>query len=776
MNHVLSVGEYLIHEDPKLKVLREALLSLPVYESVAPLSMQPFSLAPTSEDRLISHQVYLLDHFDTLDQINVNENLLLVHNYSPILLTELGTYEKTLEYLESLNESFLTKLKSVLSLMTEGGSVIGIFQFVLDLIGMIPASWFGFPVDILANGLNGIIYLVREQYLMAVINFIAMIDLTKVFAPLKLGIKTVAKPATKLFSKLFSKGFGKAEAAAFKASSEAAANPGIVKMLGQALGKLSKWLAETGIKMLKGIVPTIVKAVDKLTFGAFKLDKYIPKMTAAFDTQIAKLNTFAKEADDASRVLLSDATAKKAASTLGDASVAAKKAEKPLNIGAERAVRTGAEQSMYKAAKGGKIGGFSTDMLAKSEAKFNKLFPGVTNPAVKKNFIYNDATKQLVDNILSKQSGLLSITKNKKIMAALSTGKTWKGADRMLASAIKKGDPVELGNVMQKMLDDPEFFALIKKTSPDVVKTMSLFRNAPEALITGSKKFADFGKVAAKGAYTYRKFVLQQLPVFLLKVALKGTECGRYITRAKSAEEVTDLAKGAAIQTLTPDMAAVDEILSRVYEQTEEELLQLSQQELDNLRSENPQAYTEFVKTQTETDQKIEELKQKTDSANPCYEKTAITQAEVGAILDTNNKAWKQGQVAVDLTSPEEFDASNLNNYSKGVLSMLKQDTNIDAQHPLADQNPVVQAYFSDVVKSNGEISYNESDESRLEEMLNTLVKQGKMTLAEKEENRKKIMDAWNSNTVPPEVINAAEEAPNPNESVFKVGKFITVR
>jgi hypothetical protein len=373
MNHVLSVGEYLIHEDPKLKVLREALLSLPVYESVAPLSMQPFSLAPTSEDRLISHQVYLLDHFDTLDQINVNENLLLVHNYSPILLTELGTYEKTLEYLESLNESFLTKLKSVLSLMTEGGSVIGIFQFVLDLIGMIPASWFGFPVDILANGLNGIIYLVREQYLMAVINFIAMIDLTKVFAPLKLGIKTVAKPATKLFSKLFSKGFGKAEAAAFKASSEAAANPGIVKMLGQALGKLSKWLAETGIKMLKGIVPTIVKAVDKLTFGAFKLDKYIPKMTAAFDTQIAKLNTFAKEADDASRVLLSDATAKKAASTLGDASVAAKKAEKPLNIGAERAVRTGAEQSMYKAAKGGKIGGFSTDMLAKSEAKFNNF-------------------------------------------------------------------------------------------------------------------------------------------------------------------------------------------------------------------------------------------------------------------------------------------------------------------------------------------------------------------------------------------------------------------
>jgi hypothetical protein len=431
---------------------------------------------------------------------------------------------------------------------------------------------------------------------------------------------------------------------------------------------------------------------------------------------------------------------------------------------------------MFKVGKGGTVGGFSADMLAKSEAKFTKLFPGVTNPAVKKNFMYNDATKQLVENILSKQSGLISITKNKKIMAALSTGKTWKGADKMLSSVIRKGDPTELGNIMQKMLDDPEFFKLIKTTSPDVVKTMSLFRNAPEALITGSKKFADFGKVAVKSSINYRKMVLQLFPIFLLKVALKGTECGRYISQAKTADDVSDLTKQAAMQALTPDMAAVDEVLSRVYEQTEEELLQLSQQELDNLKAENPQAYTEFVKTQTETDQKIQELKQRTDSANPCFDKTAITQSEVGAIIDTNNKAWKQGQVAVDLTSPEEFDASNLNNYSKGILSKLKQDTNIDAQHPIADQNPVVQAYFSDIVKPSGEISFNEDDQSRLEEMLNSLVAQGKMTNEQKEKVKKEITDAWKSGTVPAEVIKASEEEPSQNESLFKVGKFTTIR
>lgn len=361
-------------------------------------------------------------------------------------------------------------------------------------------------------------------------------------------------------------------------------------------------------------------------------------------------------------------------------------------------------------------------------------------------------------------------------MAALSTGKTWKGADKMLASAIRKGDPVELGNVMQKMLDDPEFFKLIKTTSPDVVKTMSLFRHAPEALINGSKKFAEFGKIAVKSSINYRKMVLQLFPIFLLKSALKGSECGRYISQAKSAEEVTDLTQKVVAKNLMPDMAEVDEVLSKVYEQTDEELLRISQQELDSLRSENPQAYAEFIKTQNETNQKIEELKQKTDSTNPCFEKTAIAQAEIGAVIDTNNKAWKQGQVTTDLTSPEEFAEANLDNYSKGILDRLKQDTAIDAQHPLADQNPVVQAYFSDIVKPSGEISFNEDDQSRLEEMLNSLVAQGKMTTEQKEKVKKEITDAWKSGTVPAEVIKAGEEEPSQNESLFKVGKFTTIR
>lgn len=782
MNRVLSASEYFAQEDPKLQELRAALLSLPVYENVVPLSENSYALAPIDPNRLIAHQLYLLEKFSTLTEINENENLLLLRNYSPISLFESGSYESTLTYVKSINEDLVSKLKSILGLMTEGGSAIGVFQFVLDIIGMIPASWIGLPVDVLANGLNGIIYLVRESYLLAILNFVSMVDLTKVFAPLKLGIKPIAKLATKFFSSLFVKGSGKAAASAFATS--AAKKPGVVKMLGQALGKVANWLLTKGLQLLKSVVPAIVNAVNKLTFGAFKLDKYIPKMTAAFDTQIAKLNVFAKEADDASKILLSSTTTSAAKGTVdtavtkvGQAAVDAKNisraavGKKPLNIGAERAVRTAAEQSMLK--KLGNVGGFNVEVLAKSEAKFTRLFPGVTNPGIKENFIYNDATKELVENILSRKSGLLSITKNKKAMAALAKGKTWKGADKLLANAIRKGDPVELSNVMKRMVDDPEFFKLISATSPDIAKTVTLFKHAPEALITGSRKFAEFGKAAAKTTFKARKFALQLLPVFLLKIALKGSECGRYITRAQSASDVADITKTMAAQRLS---RAVSEILSQVYEQSAEELIQLSRRDLEELRTQNPQAHNEFVTLQAETDQKLEQLKQQTDSTNPCLDKTIISQAKVGAILDTNNKAYQAGKVTTDLRSPEDFEKSNLNNYNKGILQKLGEDTNIDPQHPIADQNPVIRAYFSDVVKPNGEIAINETPESRLDEMLDTMIKEGTLKPAERESLKNRIMSNWENDTVPEEVVNVAEtDSDKSNESIFKVGKFNTI-
>ena len=786
MNHVLSIGEFFVQEDPKLTAIRESLLELQSLPSKFVNLIYPINETVSNDnvDRNIAHQLYLLDNYEHLSHININENLLLLKKYDPVLLTEFGIYEKTLTELIAVNENVLSTLKSAWNAMTEDSSPIGVFHFILDLIGLVPASWLGFPVDIVANGLNALIYFIRENYLMGVINLIACFDLAKIFAPLKIGIKAVAKPASLLFGSLFKHGGGRAGALLFKGSAEATSNPTIVKSIGRMLASMSKWLQKTGLNMLKGLVPTLAKAVDKLTFGAFKLNAAVPKMTAALDQSIAKLNIFTKEADEASKILLSAATAKAGKKTLtksvdkvGNAAVATanrtaiSKTGKALNPGAQAAVRVAASNKVLSSL--GKLDDLTVNAIKKSSAKFDTMFPAVKNATLKDNFIINDASKQLVENIMSKKVGLLSITGNKKVMQTLASGKTWKGADKMLANAIKKGNPEELGKVMKKMLDDPEFFKLISKTSPDITKTMSLFKNAPEALINGSKTFVNFAGTA--GTKWYK--LMQSLPIFMLKAALKGTECGRYIQKADSADDVTELTKQAVQTKLSPQMSQVAEILARVYEQ-EDNAMDLAeiQKAKAALKASDPAAFQQYQTAESEANSAIEKFKQQTDSINPCADVITAKQGVVGAAININNQAYQENyRGSIDLKTPEDFKKSNLNNYSKGVLDAIGQDSNIDAQHPISKENPVIKAYFSPIVNYSGEIS-NEPKLERLDASLDEMLKAGEITEEQKIRIRERVINSWQTDTIPPEVINVEQPSTDTNESIFKIGKLITTK
>jgi hypothetical protein len=64
----------------------------------------------------------------------------------------------------------LGMLKGLLSALTEGGSPIGILHFVLDLIGLFGSAFE--PVGLIADIINGIIYMIRGKWLLALINFI----------------------------------------------------------------------------------------------------------------------------------------------------------------------------------------------------------------------------------------------------------------------------------------------------------------------------------------------------------------------------------------------------------------------------------------------------------------------------------------------------------------------------------------------------------------------------------------------------------------------------
>jgi hypothetical protein len=67
--------------------------------------------------------------------------------------------------------SIMSILKMLWNGLTEGGSAIGIFQFILDIVGLI-GDFFG-PIGLIADVINGIIYLYREKYMLALISFIA---------------------------------------------------------------------------------------------------------------------------------------------------------------------------------------------------------------------------------------------------------------------------------------------------------------------------------------------------------------------------------------------------------------------------------------------------------------------------------------------------------------------------------------------------------------------------------------------------------------------------
>lgn len=784
MAHVLSAQQFFDHD--KYSEVREALLELQKIPIQIADQVSLF-VNQISEEQHIAHQLYVLEKFESIDQISINENALLLNGYDPTFLVESGIYEKTVELVQATNENILSWLKGAWSAMTEDNSPIGIFQFILDLIGLIPKTWgalIGLPgIDIAANLLNAIIYAIREKWLLCIINLIACFDLSGIFRPLKLGIKAIAAPASKMISKFFTKGAAKEAATTF--TKEAASNPTMVKTFGKMLASLSNWLAKTGLSLLKNIVPAIVKAVDKLTLGAFKLDTLIPKMTKTIDEWIAKLSIFTKEADEASKIILSPTTAKAAEDTLkqgaenvGKAAVdtAQQVAKKPLNVGAQNAVHAAASQKVLKDL--GEIKWIDKNMLDASTAKFQKLFPGVTDPVIMKNFMYNDATNTLVANVLSRKTGLLSITGNKKLMQKLYTGGAWKGPDKLLAKAIKKGNPEELGKIMQKLIDEPEFFKLISKTSPDVAKTMALFKNVPEVLVNGSKAFSEFGaNLAYKMAHVNK--TAQALSIFLTKILLKGTDCGRAIAGAQTTNDAADMLSQKVATSISPEVVQqVTEILSKVAinEQDDESFIEDASAALADLQQNNPEGYEIYNKTEQEVDASAEQLKKATESDNPCTDTVTNKQAEVGAIYNANNAAWKKGTVVTDLDNTEKWKESNLNEYNKNTLKLLKQDTNIDAQHPLADQSPIIKAYFSDVVSVEGQISPNVDKESRLDKSLDYMVKSGQIDETEKVRLRASILKMWKDATIPSEILNVEVGQPNPNESIFRIGKILVTK
>ena len=101
--------------------------------------------------------------------------------------------------------------------------------------------------------------------------------------------------------------------------------------------------------------------------------------------------------------------------------------------------------------------------------------------------------------------------------------------------------------------------------------------------------------------------------------------------------------------------------------------------------------------------------------------------------------------------------------YSKDVLKALGLSDAIDVQHALEYNDPVTQVYFADVVK-DGQISINSTEQSRADELLDHMVKTGKIKAEEVPGIKKRAQELIDSGEEPKIELPPAET----NESLFK--------
>jgi hypothetical protein len=180
---------------------------------------------------------------------------------------------------------FWGTLKSLWNAITEGGSVIGIVHFIIDIIGLV--GDFIFPgVGVVADIINAIIYAIRGEWLMCAISVIAAVVIGGGDA-LKL-LKGAVKPSEKVLVALTKEG-GSKQAAEMLSKMPAKEKGGVVKLLtgifgnlGGALGKATSLFGRfiSSFGKVTGYIPGLGGALKWVFDGLGKtLTKFGQKMT-----------------------------------------------------------------------------------------------------------------------------------------------------------------------------------------------------------------------------------------------------------------------------------------------------------------------------------------------------------------------------------------------------------------------------------------------------------------------------------------------------------------
>lgn len=781
MKFITSSTEFFeLHNNPKLIKLRESILAVPIenWKYISTLKFEPAREISKQEAWAItSHQIYLLENFDSISEINRNESLLTRYGYKPVSLTLERAYLETLESLNSLNESLADSVKRFLLLMTDGGNALGIVHFVLDIMSLIPGSWFLFPFDVVASLLNALIYIFQDEpsYIMAAINILFAFA-----GPIGAGLKLAIKPFIKGAEKLFALVFKGSSSAALKAGAmeftsgalvidkAAASAGGIIPKLGDILKSIGTFILSTGLAIIKSLISVISKSLQFVSLGKLKL----PAGAVGWvDDLIIKMTSAGKAATEAGELLVKeDSRLLAGAAVTADAgSIAAKDAATVAGKSAHEVGTIGT-----KTEKALNIDGFSATLKdgIRATDEWKSFIKAGATPKLEKIYLDSAVTEKLIGGVLNTKSAtsIVNLMKETKISNEL-VAMGWRPGEAALVDAIKTGKPAEISRLFKEMSENPAIMEHIISKEAQVAKTLSIFKESPEALIAGTKNLKQIQKTLAKLA-GYRGTSLRVLMAFIIKQCLKG-ECATLLIKGTPSEILSRVSSSATGAMTAGSLNLLNELLSKIIITEDiDPVSGISSADLEELKTSNPELYqilSDKIEAATAAKSKIVNE----TNANPCQLNSTAAVAKATAVIKWHH-AYKEGKIVTDLITPEDFKEAGISDYNKSLLRLINQDTNIDPQHPISASDPVHIAYISDVFSyKDGALLINESPTSKLDETLDLLIKDGKLSPDRREEVKEEVLAHWKGGTFPDSFgINDI----NLDESFFKIGKLITRR
>jgi hypothetical protein len=739
-----------------------------------------------SEEEIFEHQVFLLENIEDINDIIKKEDFLVRQGYDTIKLRLNESYLHTVQLInEGVMSSVMNFVKALVADPDPVEMGLNILRLVLDVIGIVPFTWAGFPIDVVANILSAIISLYKGEYVSMILSVIAAIDVTKTSNFLK-TIKWLPKPALSLLEKLT-----KILCRTGSSATE----------IGPAVLALKNGIRTLGDKSVSGIIVSLFKGVANffgtVAVGVLKfvtnfiktvfnlvpiVGKYGVKAVQAFERLglEAQLALFGRNFETAAKLLGEEATKKeiaKGADKLADTVISKKGVEYAATSPQGKAILNSTAYKDFDPAvitAYAKEGGYSADLLkaVEQDKKFMASIAGqpkalqqVAKAAKVENELIG-ASVDAIDQIVKKDPNLAEYFAKKY---------DWKPSGEYITQLAKDGKVDDIRKVFKTMLTDP---AVAKNLSKAEVRAFTPWATKPEIFIKGVKNFDDTVYVLAKltkagGALATRGVTLKRLLNFISRLAWQrygGWDCIKQLATAKASSTTNGLLGGA----LTPAVNEEDSIstgdVTVDANNAAANNAAAAQAQLTNPETKTPVESTEVESVIKKNDENIKKAKANGGKTN-CKLMEDAVKATVGAHCANFPGSTAMLGGKADMSDPKaaaEFQKKSTE-YTKQILKSMGLDDTIDAQHALDSQALSTKAALADVWDfKTGTVSLNMEDASRMRTYLQEGVKDGSWSQEEADAAEKLALEEIKNGNSP------ELKLPNnqTNEGLFRTKTF----